>query len=405
MPVALNHAAAASYRGDVYVLGGYRGERDLTRARSRRSTATTPTATAGAGCRRRRPPARALAVGVIGHRLYAAGGANARDGALATLEIYDFRSRRWRAGPDMAVPREHLAGAVAGGRFYALAGRAAGRGNFRVVEAFDPRARRWRRVPSMGKARGGIGAATVGGRIVVVGGEEEAGTIREVELFDPASVAGAVCPTCRRRATGSGSSSRRGRVYAIEGGDRPGFAFTSTIEALDAPGAARRAVQISSTGQRCGPTRRSSSRAGWLGVLGRVELVQAGDGEAVADQLRDPVAVGEVELDGVVVVEAQRRDLALRAHAAARSFGPLGGAVSATSTEFVRNTSWPPGRSSRAASAIQASGSHQSDAPYSLSTRSAQRPGAARPRRSPGSAGTRARARPASRGRSRAGSR
>src|SRR5215207_5295265 len=30
MPVALNHAAAAAYRGDVYVLGGYRGRGDLS---------------------------------------------------------------------------------------------------------------------------------------------------------------------------------------------------------------------------------------------------------------------------------------------------------------------------------------------------------------------------------------
>ncbi len=55
--------------------------------------------------------------------------------------------------------------------------------------------------------------------------------------------------------------------------------------------------------------------------------------------------------------------------------GPLGGAVSATSSEFVRKTSRPPGRSRRAASEIHASGSHHSDAPYSLITRSAQSSG------------------------------
>ena len=132
----------------------------------------------------------------------------------------------------MALAREHLAGAVAGGRFYALAGRAAGRGNFATAEAYDPRGDRWRRVPSMHKPRGGIGAATVGGRIVVVGGEEEDGTIREVELFDPRRRRWrrlADLPTPRH---GLGVVSRRGRVYAIEGGDRPGFAFTSALEVL-----------------------------------------------------------------------------------------------------------------------------------------------------------------------------
>src|SRR5687767_9164936 len=99
MPVALNHAAAAAYDGDVYVLGGYAGRRDLSRAVSTLyrydpgSDRWTPLPSA--------PTARgALAAGVIGDRLYAAGGANARDGALTTLEIYDFRARRWRGAAD-----------------------------------------------------------------------------------------------------------------------------------------------------------------------------------------------------------------------------------------------------------------------------------------------------------------
>ena len=39
-------------------------------------------------------------------------------------------------------------------------------------------------------------------------------------------------------------------------------------------------------------------------------------------------------------------------------------------TELTRKISWPPGRSSRAASGIQAYGSHQMLAPYSLMARS-----------------------------------
>ena len=68
---------------------------------------------------------------------------------------------------------------------------------------------------------------------MVVGGEEPAGTIREVEQFDPRARRWrrlSDLPTPRH---GLGVVSRRGRVYAIEGGDRPGFAFTSALEALD----------------------------------------------------------------------------------------------------------------------------------------------------------------------------
>ena len=101
MPVALNHAAAAAYRGKVYVLGGYRDATGLTAetaalyrydpARDRWSR--LPQAPTARG---------ALAVGVIGHKLYAAGGA-AAGAALDTLEIYDLRRGTWRRGPDMEV--------------------------------------------------------------------------------------------------------------------------------------------------------------------------------------------------------------------------------------------------------------------------------------------------------------
>jgi hypothetical protein len=88
----------------------------------------------------------------------------------------------------------------------------------------------------MGKARGGIGAATVRRRIVVVGGEEEAGTIGEVELFDTRRRRWRRLPDLATPRHGLGVVSRRGRVYAVEGGDKPGFAFTSTIESLDVRG-------------------------------------------------------------------------------------------------------------------------------------------------------------------------
>ena len=163
MPVALNHPAAAAYRGDVYVLGGYTGRGDL-----RGEVASLYRYDPGRDRWSRLPDAptrrAALAVGVVGPKLYAAGGANSGEGALQRLEIYDFAARRWTRGPDMGFAREHLAGAVAGGAFYVLAGRAAGRGNFKVAERYLPAARRWERLPDMEKPRGGIGAASVGGQ-------------------------------------------------------------------------------------------------------------------------------------------------------------------------------------------------------------------------------------------------
>ena len=103
MPAGLNHAAAVAYRGSVYVVGGYRGRRTLddeVATLYRYQPRARPLDAADA---RRRPRRGALAAAVIGHRLYAVGGAATGRGALATLEVYDFRTRRWSAGPDLPL--------------------------------------------------------------------------------------------------------------------------------------------------------------------------------------------------------------------------------------------------------------------------------------------------------------
>ena len=232
MPVGLNHPAAVAHRGKLYVHGGYTAERGLSGASARlysyepgrdrwRRLHDAPTRRA------------AHALGALGGRIYAAGGANER-GALDTLEIYDLERRRWRRGPSLrTMPREHLAGATAGRFFYVLGGRAAGRGNFTVAERYDPRQRRWQRLPDMRKARGGIAAVRVGRRIVVFGGEESAGTIAEVEIYDPRERRWSTLPRMRTPRHGLGGVSLGHRVYSIEGGPTPGFDFSKAIEALD----------------------------------------------------------------------------------------------------------------------------------------------------------------------------
>jgi hypothetical protein len=241
LPFGLNHAAAAAYRGRLYVVGGYRGASGLTQESAallrydpRRNRWTRL---------RDMPTARgALAAGVVGHRLYAAGGA-AGGRALRTLEIYDFDTGRWRRGPDMAVAREHLAGVALGGAFYAFAGRSAG-ANFTVAERYRPARRRWERLPDLRKARGGIAAAAPGGRAVVVGGEEAAGTIAEVEAFDPARRRWIALPDLPTPRHGLGAVAYRGAIYVLEGGTSPGFSFSATVERLVVAAASRASISL-----------------------------------------------------------------------------------------------------------------------------------------------------------------
>lgn len=230
MPRALNHAAAVAYRGRLFVLGGFTaphaltGETNVFLAYDPRRDRWTRMPLA---------PSRraALAAGVIGGRLYAAGGVRHRR-ALRALEIFDFRRRRWSRGPSMGIAREHLAGASAGGAFYVLAGRVRGRGNLRVAERFVPARRRWERLAPLGQARGGIAAATVDRRIVVFGGEAPGGTIASAELYDPARRRWRFLAPLSVPRHGLGGAALGSRVFALEGGPRPGFSFAPTLEEL-----------------------------------------------------------------------------------------------------------------------------------------------------------------------------
>jgi hypothetical protein len=241
LPFGLNHAAAAAYGGRLYVVGGYRASTGLAQE-SAALLRYDPHAHRWTRLRDMPTARGALAVGIAGGRLYAAGGA-VRGRPLATLEIYDFATGRWRRGRDMAVAREHLAGVGLGGRFYALAGRT-GAQNFTVAERYDPASGRWQRLPDMRKARGGTATAVPGGRVVVVGGEEAAGTIAEVEAYDPARRRWSALPDLRTPRHGLGAVAYHGAIYVLEGGPSPGFAFSAVAERLVLSSASRASTSL-----------------------------------------------------------------------------------------------------------------------------------------------------------------
>ena len=237
MPVGLNHPTAAAYRGKLYVHGGYTGRRDLTSATGR-LLVYNPRTNRWARLPRSARLRAAHGLAVVGRRLYAFGGKN-NTGELRSMEVYDFKRRRWSGAPPMkGPPRDHMAGVAAGGFIYALAGRdlTGGPGNYATAERYDPKRRRWERLPSMRKARGGIASAKLsGGRVIVFGGEESTGTIREVEVYEPKRRRWRSLPDMRTPRHGLGGVSLNDRVYAIEGGPRPGFFFSNAIEFIDVP--------------------------------------------------------------------------------------------------------------------------------------------------------------------------
>jgi N-acetylneuraminic acid mutarotase len=220
LPARLNHAAAASWRGRLYVAGGYGAERKLF-------------VFAGRAWRRLRDlpaPRAAAAAAVVGSKLYVVGGVREPGELARRMLVFDLVRGRWSYGSG-PTPREHLAAASAGGTVYALAGRSAGT-NFDYLEAYRPARRRWLRLPPVPSARGGTGAAVAGTQLVSVGGEESAGTIAPVFAYDLRRRRWTRLADMRTPRHGLVVAAWAGRIYAIAGGPRPGLHVSAANEYL-----------------------------------------------------------------------------------------------------------------------------------------------------------------------------
>jgi N-acetylneuraminic acid mutarotase len=221
LPAAVNHAAAASSGGRLYVIGGNGAARSVfVFDGARWQTTQLPAARVAAGA--------AALRGVV----YVVGGRGV--GGLAK-NVLAYDGTRWRVLPG-PTPREHLAVTAARGRIYAVAGRKAGYDtNLAVVESWAPGEKRWRRETPVPQQRGGTGAAAVGGTIVSVGGEAPSGTLRNVYAYDTARRKWrrlADLPTARH---GLGVVAVGRTVYVIGGGPQPGLHVSATNESLEMP--------------------------------------------------------------------------------------------------------------------------------------------------------------------------
>jgi non-specific serine/threonine protein kinase len=226
LPVAVNHAMAATLDGVLYVAGGNDGHRpsdQLARLDGDR-------------WRRLAPLPRGRQAGglvALDGRLYLVGGV-VEGGLAADTQVYDPAADRWSVAPGLPTPREHLGAAATGGRVYVVGGRTGGIGsNLAAAEAFDPGSGRWDRLADLPTARGGLAAAaTAGGQVVAVGGEAAA-TFPEAEALDTGSGRWRSLPPLPTPRHGLGVVAVGDVVYVLAGGPRPGLHTSSANEAID----------------------------------------------------------------------------------------------------------------------------------------------------------------------------
>jgi hypothetical protein len=240
LPTALNHATVVGHGGKLYVFGGYYnlptpGEGRVSASLFRYDPAQDSWLQLSSAP----VPRAAAAAGVIGGRLYVAGGATDTEQAVARTDVYDFARDRWTQGPDLPTVREHVAGAVAGRpghrKLYALGGRD-GVSPFRVAERLSPRTGKWKRLADMDSGHAGFAAVGLGRRVVAFGGEAPGetptGTIAATELYRPGPDRWTRLPDMPTPRHGLGGVRVGGRIYAIEGGPVTQASGSKTVEEL-----------------------------------------------------------------------------------------------------------------------------------------------------------------------------
>jgi serine/threonine-protein kinase PknK len=227
LPMPLHHAAAATYRGEVVVLGGAtdelaNGSNKVFALRGGNWVELPSLAHA------RSAPAAAVA----GDKLVVFGGQNDKK-LVPQTEVFDGSS--WKDAADMPTPREHLAAASDGTYVYAIGGRfLSSDKNSAALERFDPASGSWKKLVGMPTPRGSYGATYIDGRIVVVGGEEPTQVLNVVEMYDIAEGTWstlAPMPTPRHAEV---VATVGNTIYCIGGANRPTHeGAIATVEALD----------------------------------------------------------------------------------------------------------------------------------------------------------------------------
>lgn len=228
MPVALNHPAAASLGGRVYIFGG-----DSPQRTENVTLELDPQANAWS-MRARMPTARNAAVAIpFGDRIYVIGGTpGGRD-----VEAYHPASDTWTRLQPMPTPRNHLAGGAVSGRLHVVGGRPPLTLN--VLEVYDPATNAWSTRAPMPTGRSGHAAAVMRGCLYVFGGEGNAsrpdGVFPQNEAYDPRRDSWesfAPMPTPRH---GIGAVAVGERIFIPGGANVQGLGISAAHEVFTAP--------------------------------------------------------------------------------------------------------------------------------------------------------------------------
>ena len=173
----------------------------------------------------------AMASGVIGGRLYVAGGMQSCGACIGinTLEVYDPATNTWTTKASMPTARAQMGGAVINGKLYVVGGSTGNTTPLGTLEVYDPATDTWATKAPLPTPRIALGAGEVNGILYAVSGlVANSVTTNIVEAYDPATdtwTSVDSIPTARYQSKPLGIN---GALYVA--GSGPGGIATSSLE-------------------------------------------------------------------------------------------------------------------------------------------------------------------------------
>jgi len=228
LPQGLNHPAAASYDGKIYVVGGFISTEWIPTNQlfiydpiKNQWTEGNPMPT----------PRGALNALFVNGTLYAIGGQdNAK--SLNINEAYDPLTNNWISKPSMPTARNHAASATVDNKIYITGGRAGPYAltNVNANEMYDTETEKWTAVEPMPSKRSGTAAAAINNSFFVFGGEDTIKTDANNEEYDTQDgkwISQEPMPTSRH---GLAAVSVDDRIFVIGGGPKPSLSLSDVNE-------------------------------------------------------------------------------------------------------------------------------------------------------------------------------
>ena len=226
IPLGIDHGSSASYKGKIYVVGGFIAGKAKTP--TDKLFIYDPEKDKWEEGKPLPSPRGALTAQFINGILYVVGGVNSSHIPVRTNEAYNPETDTWTTKAPMPTARHHLASALIDGKLFVMGGRILGDGipsedmdatlsNFNRTESYDPETDAWVATEPMLDKRSGLAASSANGQIYVFGGEGVNKTFDSVEKYDPATSRWTYEPSMPSERIGLNAVTANNKIYTIGG--------------------------------------------------------------------------------------------------------------------------------------------------------------------------------------------